>query len=1139
MKKNTYKFEYYFSTEAQRRGNDFHDYNRITSTFCNESMVTAQFNEPGFDTVEIQWSPPILICSCSCDAPTYCDHIWATLKKVDQEDLLSAAHVAIELRYEVVDGDIHDEFKRHKITACLKGSPLNYARELMQQMNLHKEKQLKLLSVMEDEKELKSFNNYSYYISSGEHLLSILERHESSFPDGLLVSNREKFWDETGLEKRGYKLGFEKNYNPDMERSLTILAQKSINKTLLDTFTAEQEIIYQLDLNDSSFDELNLFVYSRRKKINGEWGALKNDRNLIKQSNDPLDQKIFTVIGGKLNYSYSYALEVMPSDMKLLAPVLAQSGRCWLVPNKNETVLKTAKVPPNVDFAIKVKQIHEDKFILYPILSKQGKEWLLTAKLKFFSTHGYIHKHTWYDLDLSHFMIHLKMFDACPELELNSEQLKTFLSRLMTISPLPQLFLPNDCALTVYSPEFTKMATFEEAQKKYQNKRQSLVNFAFNYETYSFDMNDKRTGVATEKGFLRRNSEAEKLAIEDIKQCNVRHSNHSLMITNEDFFKNMDSLSANHWQIRFKGKKIRANSALSISVNSGIDWLEVNGKVTFGKESLSLIELLSQVKDNQEFITLSDGSLGYLEKSELQRIQKLLQLGKKDKESFKFHNSQAFLIDALLEEHEDVTFDPSFKQAQKRLQEFSGIGKENAPRSFKGTLRPYQKEGLAWLNFTREFGVGACLADDMGLGKTIQVIALLEQRRLLKINKPTLIVVPTSLIFNWLSELDKFAPKIQVLNHTGTKRTTDNKTFSKYDIVLTTYGLMRNNITILKETLWDYAILDEGQAIKNAKTSSAKASRLLQADHRLIMSGTPIENHLGELWSLFEFLNPGMLGAARAFANFSVDTKDTSTLQAFSKALRPMILRRKKENVLTDLPDKTEQTLFCKMSVSQTKFYNDLRDTYRREILGQGDEQLEKNKFRVLEALTRLRQAACHPRLIQKDLNNESCKLDMVIPQILEVMEQGHKVLVFSQFTSFLALLRERLDADKVNYEYLDGRTRKREEKVRNFQENDQCQLFLISLKAGGTGLNLTKAEYVYILDPWWNPATEAQAIDRAHRIGQTNKVFAYRVIAKGTIEEKILELQKSKKALADSILADDQPGLRNLSREDLETLFS
>ena len=337
----------------------------------------------------------------------------------------------------------------------------------------------------------------------------------------------------------------------------------------------------------------------------------------------------------------------------------------------------------------------------------------------------------------------------------------------------------------------------------------------------------------------------------------------------------------------------------------------------------------------------------------------------------------------------------------------------------------------------------------------------------------------------------------------------------------------------------DYAILDEGQAIKNANTASAKATRLLVADHRLIMSGTPIENHLGELWSLFDFLNPGMLGSLKAFENFSAETKDKKTLGAFSKALKPMILRRKKEDVLKDLPDKTEQTLFCEMNSEQTKFYKELRDSYRRDILAKDDTEIKRGKLEILQALTRLRQAACHPGLIDPEWNYESCKLDMVIPQILEAIDEGHKVLVFSQFTKFLSLVRKKLDIEKVSYEYLDGRTRKREEKVKKFQEDENCKLFLISLKAGGTGLNLTKADYVFILAPWWNPASEAQAIDRAHRIGQSRKVFAYRVIAKDTIEEKILELQDSKRNLADSILSDDNKGLKNLTKQDLEILFS
>jgi SNF2 family DNA or RNA helicase len=491
---------------------------------------------------------------------------------------------------------------------------------------------------------------------------------------------------------------------------------------------------------------------------------------------------------------------------------------------------------------------------------------------------------------------------------------------------------------------------------------------------------------------------------------------------------------------------------------------------------------------------------------------------------------------------------------------FEGVQPCDPPESFTGTLRDYQKDGLGWIHFLEQFGFGGCLADDMGLGKTVQVLAMLEERRqsrsatareALKGNAvrrigglgPSLVLAPKSLVFNWIQEAKRFAPLLKILDHTGANRLKPCEHFENYDLILTTYGTLRKDAVEFKDVQFDYCILDEGQAIKNANTQSAKAVRLINAIHRLVLSGTPIENHLGELWSLFEFLNPGMLGSATVFklSGPGARNPEPETRALLGKALRPFILRRTKGQVARELPEKIEQTLYCDLDSRQKKLYNELRDHYRRTLLNQVERDgMNKAKIQILEALLRLRQAACHPGLIDRAKKSlPSAKLEMLMPQLEQIMEEGHKVLVFSQFTSFLAVLREQLDKQKTPYAYLDGQTRNRGTVVEQFQTDPDCKLFLISLKAGGLGLNLTAAEYVYLLDPWWNPAVEAQAIDRTHRIGQTQKVFAYRIIARDTVEEKVLELQQTKRDLADAIINADNSIIRNLAKEDLELLLS
>jgi len=380
-----------------------------------------------------------------------------------------------------------------------------------------------------------------------------------------------------------------------------------------------------------------------------------------------------------------------------------------------------------------------------------------------------------------------------------------------------------------------------------------------------------------------------------------------------------------------------------------------------------------------------------------------------------------------------------------------------------------------------------------------------------------------------------------VLDHTGLGR--NASLISEYDIVLTTYGTLRRDVAHLKDADFDYIILDESQAIKNAHTESAKAVRLLRGDHRLALSGTPVENHLGELWSLFEFLNPGLLGNTSVFklANGAQRDLDEEALAILERGLRPFILRRTKEEVAKDLPSKTEQTIYCELEPRERKLYNQLRQHYRDALLPRMDKEgVAKTRIQVLEALLRLRQAACHPGLVDPaHAHRSSAKLDVLFEQLREVLAEGHKALVFSQFTSLLAIVRKRLDAEPISYEYLDGKTRDREERVRRFQSDSACGLFLISLKAGGVGLNLTAADYVFILDPWWNPAVEAQAVDRTHRIGQQRRVFAYRLIARDTVEEKVLALQETKRQLADAILGASTSLVRDLRREDIELLLS
>ncbi len=607
------------------------------------------------------------------------------------------------------------------------------------------------------------------------------------------------------------------------------------------------------------------------------------------------------------------------------------------------------------------------------------------------------------------------------------------------------------------------------------------------------------------------------------------------------------NLTARGWIVVAHGKLIRSPGNFSFNVTSGTDWFDLDAQIDFDGESVSLPTLLAAVRQKQDYVELDDGSRGMLPQEWLDRFAKFTEFGETDEGVVRYAKSQALLLDALLAEQESVVIDYGFREFRKKLQSFSGVKPANEPRGFGGELRGYQRDGLGWLHFLRDFGFGGCLADDMGLGKTVQVLALLESRRRRKAangeteqKKPSIVVAPTSLVFNWLDEASRFTPKLKMFNYTGLDRKRRLAEAPEYDVLLTSYGTLRRDITDLNKTAFDYAILDEAQAIKNRNSQASKACRLLRADQRLAMTGTPIENHLGELWALFDFLNPGLLGRATSFGTLSKSDNGDQTVGFLSQALRPFILRRTKQQVLTELPSKTEQTLYCEMPAKQRKQYNELRDHYRQLLTKKVKQQgINKSKMHVLEALLRLRQAACDPRLLDAKNGQMGVKLSVLVEQLEEVLGEGHKALVFSQFTSLLSLVRKEFDTQQWNYAYLDGRTRKRGEKVKQFQEDENCQIFLISLKAGGQGLNLTAADFVFILDPWWNPAVEAQAVDRAHRIGQKRSVTAYRLICKDTVEEKILKLQETKRQLAESIINADNSVLRSLTSEDLQLLLS
>ena len=929
------------------------------------------------------------------------------------------------------------------------------------------------------------------------------------------------------------------------------------------------EIVYAIDVRDTLTGRgtvVNIMFHQRRK--NGSWTKAKGINLTPLEAEylaDPSDREICSLLMGAGNlwlygntfesgYSRSRYVLNGPLEDRVL-PMIALSGRGYLDRIGEEEGLFPftwdSGPPWRFDLRIRADDQH-DALTIDGAFVRDGEELGLRDPALLLARGFLFTRTAMARLDLEGGFAWIARLRSFGPISIPRDQAGALMETVAR-SGLDPRALPAELQYDVVegTPRPRVRVARPERNNPYALRQDLRATVQFDYDGVVVEGPPGATAYdAANRRLVRRNRAAEQAAIDRLHELGFRYtwshfeSRQLLGISPDQFPRVVHNLVSEGWRVEAEGRPFRSAVGMRLEVSSGIDWFDLHGHVDFGDgRSAPFPQLLAAVARGEDVVVLDDGSVGLLPEEWLRRYATIAGFGAAEGDSIRFGRSQAALLDALLAAQPAITYDETFARLRSEMQTFNGVTALDPPATFQGTLREYQREALGWFEFLRRFQFGGCLADDMGLGKTVMVLALLDARRhsLARAERlPSIVVVPRSLVFNWIGEARRFAPKLKVLDYTGPQR--ESRAIGAADVVLTTYGTLRRDAGVLNAIEFDYAILDEGQAIKNAATASAKAARLLRARYRLALSGTPIENHLGELWSLFEFLNPGLLGSARAFQRASsARTRDDVNLEWLSRALRPFILRRTKEQVAPELPRRTEQTLQCELEGIQRKHYDELRAHYRQTLLARiAREGVNKSKMQILEALLRLRQAACHSGLIDPARAGEpSAKFDVLLPRLAEVIDEGHKALVFSQFTSLLALLRPRLEAMGVTYEYLDGRTRDRAARVERFQTDPACPLFLISLKAGGLGLNLTAAEYVFLLDPWWNPAVEAQAIDRTHRIGQLRHVFAYRLLARDTVEEKVAELQESKRDLADAILNADSGLIRSLQAEDLELLLS
>lgn len=1100
----------FFDSGSRLRGADYFRMGVVRIESSNDTSLKASVDGTHIYDVNISIRSMTLTGSCTClrfEDVGACKHIWATLLAADARGLMRNHGKPVK-RYvdEVVDTDEDD------------------------------------------------------YFDDGSFEEEIIPERKASVST---LSRKRKAKVKKNTETEWIKVL--DSIQKEINQSATHLSDRNI-------WPLERQIVYLLSTRPAYYQygyqrsgtngDLTLEIHYRELKKDGDWSKLRPGYSYFSQEMiDPVDQAIKQTLPEQKNeYSYygysqnSIVVSIKPFRQRSIVEQLCRSGRCFIKVENQRSKQDWTYEPlswddgPAWQWRLDITTKPGGKqFLIQPTL-RQGNEQADLKSVRFFTQGGLVffqdrvarcefgNAYTW-----------VQKFQKHESLMVPTSNADELLAMLHSFSEIPPIAFPPELRFDRVEMEPIPMVTLKLRQSFWGDVYD--IEWAMKYDHVQLDVSRKNLAIyqPEERRLIIRNMAKERVYLSRlIKLAGAKTYDRDMVLSvnPKKVPELINQLTGEGWLVELQGKKIRtATGDFQFNVSSGIDWFELHGTIPFGDTIATLPQLLTALRKSEEYVVLQDGSLGRIPEAMLKEFGLLTRLGEEKDGHLRFKRNQVGLLDALLASRPAAHCDDAFTRIRKELKEFDGIKPCNPPESFQGELRPYQSTGLGWFDFLRRFNFGGCLADDMGLGKTVQVLALLEQRRKLGIKKPSLVVMPRSLIFNWKQEAARFAPELRILDHSERIRIKECDHFEDYDLILTTYAILRMDILLFEKYEFDYVILDEAHAVKNDKSESAKAARLLHADYRLALSGTPVENHLGELWSLFEFLNPGMLGVASVFkmiGNRQGDI-DEQRLPLLAQALRPFILRRTKEQVAPDLPEKLEQTIYCEMEPAHRKLYNELRDSYRNELLGRVAKfGMARSKMYVLEALLRLRQAACHPGLLDNKLSSSlGAKLESLFNHLEEVLSEGRKVLVFSQFTSFLKLLRSHLDNKGISYEYLDGSIRKRQPIVERFQNDINCQLFLISLKAGGLGLNLTAAEYVFLLDPWWNPAVEAQAIDRAHRIGQTKNIFAYRLIVKDTVEEKVLELQQKKRQLADAIISADQGMLKTLQKEDLELLLS
>jgi len=903
----------------------------------------------------------------------------------------------------------------------------------------------------------------------------------------------------------------------------------------------------------SSVRKWTLKFYNRERKKNGELGILKPcslNHELISLYNDELDQRALWSFLGMPAQANSYYYYEQKKDYVFLQPNMMDSILQELSDAKKLLIItqKAEVLPLKFDKALyRVKLIlSEEKsvFILKAHLaSEENRDKIYPIEPSSFYMMPYLlFGSEMIRTDFENQVEWFRLFKKDPQLLIPQEDVDGFLDYYFKSPLAPEISYPESLKIKTEN-NFSKMRLALDSDP---DSGGIFGQIQFRYGEEFVNHSDSRNILfsSSVRTIYKRNLENEKnetSKLHDIPE-NLENSENfanklsdKIEISQSKLSEIVDKAFQLGWEVIAFKKQVTKSKDFKAIMTSGVDWFDLSINFEFSNGlMLGLPQLLKNIKSGQRFISLADGTTGLIREEWIKKFSSMAQAGRVEGDSIRLTKIQALFYGAELCVDKNFKSDRKFKTFQKIIEDINNITEAKLDPRFKGKLREYQKRGFSWLSLMTKHEIGTVLADDMGLGKTVQILATLSKDRKSK----TLILAPKSLVFNWVAEAKKFTPHLKFHDHTGSDRMNHLAELESANVIVTTYQTFRIDVDFFKQKEFDYFILDEAHFIKNSESQAYMASKLIKAKKKIALSGTPVENSLKDLFSILSVVTPGLI--SDALAEKYSNEMDPEAIGSLSKSLRPFILRRTKDEVLKDLPQKSQQVLYCELSASERRKYNELKNYYWNNLSGKIQKKgFQKSKIEILEALLRLRQASCHPGLLNANLGlDSSAKFDLLFEQIENVIADGHKALIFSQFTSLLGLLGRALDQRKIVFEYLDGKTNNRSERVRNFQENDNIQLFLISLKAGGVGLNLTSADYVFILDPWWNPAAESQAIDRVHRIGQTKKVFAYKLIAKDTVEEKILVLQERKRALAKAVISSEKSLIKGLQMEDLRELF-